>query len=169
MKKISLLIPAVIFILIFQGCATSDLVFENIDKEIINKAIGKKYSDLTGETDGIKFHTDFGDILTSANLNDGSIIFIHVIELDGWKSNWFGLFGRIKKIYKINVFKVMNNIVEDWAYGVYRPEKKGWLFLISDKSITIKLYNSSPIFDKIKINYENMVQTSGGKTILSWK
>ena len=130
--------------------------------------IGEKYSDLTGNTDGMKFRTDFGKLLTSTNLGDGSIFYIHVVELDGSKSNWFGLFGRLKRIYKINGFKVKNGIIDDWAYGVFRPKKKGWVFFSGLKTITIEFYNSSPIFDKIKMDYENMIITSDGNNISSW-
>ena len=138
-----------------------DYVLNNND--VFQNEVGKKYTDITGETGGLKLRVDYGQNLVSKELSDGSVLHIHVYDYESSRSGCLGLFGNVKHSYKIHGFKVKDNIVTDWAYGLYKPAKKFthiFGFVLG--------YDSDEMLNEIKNEYANIVKTSTNEPISSW-
>ena len=143
------------------GCAG---VQEAIDIKLLEGVKGKKYAELTGGTSGFVLGVDYGPILTSQEMSDGSVLYIHVFDYESSKSSIMGIFGDVEHSYKIHGFKVKNGIVDDWAYGLFTPGTEYthiFGFVLG--------YDANTVLEKIKNEYESLIKTSNGGQVSSWR
>ena len=146
------------------GCSAVQELAETVDKKLIAGAVGKKYSDVTGETSGLTFRVDYGPILTSQKLSDGSVLYIHVFDFESSRSSIMGIFGDVEHSYKINGFKVKDGVVKDWAYGFFAPGTEYthiFGFVLG--------YDANAVLEKIKNDYDGLIKTSTGRELSSWR
>lgn len=146
------------------GCAGIQELAESVDKKLLDGAVGKKYSDVTGETGGLAIRVDYGAILTSQELSDGSVLYIHVFDYESSRSSIMGIFGDVEHSYKINGFRVKDGIVKDWAYGFFAPGTEYthiFGFVLG--------YDANAMLEKIKNEYESLIKTSNGRQVSAWK
>ena len=146
------------------GCAAVQELAETVDKKIVAGTVEKKYSDVTGETSGLVFRGHYGPKLTSQELPDGSVLYIHVFDFESSRSSIMGIFGDVEHSYKIFGFKVKDGIVNDWAYGFFAPGTEyTHIFGI------VLGYDANAVLEKIKNEYGSLIKTSNGGNVSSWR
>ena len=134
-----------------------------VDKAIIKGSVGQKYSEMMSRT-GFKIRADYGKLLVTEKLPDNTLLHIHVQEYESGSHTWLGLFGEVEYSYKVNGFKVKDDVVQDWAYGLYTPEER------ASHIIGIEYgYNSKSIKERIKKEYPNLIKTSSDELVAVWK
>jgi hypothetical protein len=133
-----------------------------IDRQLIKGSIGQKYSDMT-EGKSFKLRNEYGDRLLSDSLADGSVFHIHVYDYESASSTWFGTFGTVEYSYKISGFKVKDDVVQDWAYGLLTPEKKANTILGFEWG-----RKRSAVLDGIRRDYPVLMQTSAAQNVAIW-
>ena len=156
------LLRAVVVILCVMALTTGCTNLSTVDKKIIKAAQGKKYTDMSGATQGKSIRVDHGQLVTSTELADDAVLYVHVSKAGA--SGWgMYLFGYLQYRYRITGFKVEDGIITDWAYAPYSHNKRYFTFL----NIPIG-YHENEIFEVIKSNYLNLLQTSSDENISSW-
>jgi len=156
MKLNKYLIISIVLIFGLIGCSA---VQEAVDKKVLEGTVGEKYTDVI-----YSVLASYGELLISSELADGSKLYIHVYDYESSRVSWLGLFGDVEHSYRIHGFKVKDEIVNDWAYGLYNPGTEYthiFGFVLS--------YDASVVLDKIKNDYEELIKTSADKEISSWK
>ena len=144
---------------IFTGCSG---VTKSIDRNLAKETIGKSYQDVIQEED-LTFNPKYGARLLEKDLNNGSKLYIHVYPYIGAKTN-AGLWAINYYKFKTWGFKVVDGIINDWAYGIYEPDgaESFEIFWIEFGFVEGKWFNN------IKDNYSSFLETSKGDKIDVW-
>jgi hypothetical protein len=159
-RSLSLFLPA-FALAAFIGCSGTQ---QKVDQHFIKGTVGQKYSELMSRK-GLKVRVDYGELAVSEPLADGSTFHLHVYEYESGSSDNFGLWGKVTYSYKLNGFKVKDDVVQDWAYGLYTPpEKATTLFSTFEFG-----YGHKAILARIKKEYPDLVKTSTDGPMVAWR
>lgn len=134
-----------------------------VDKMIIKGSVGRKYSEMMSRS-GFKIRNDYGKLLVSERLSDNTLLHIHVCPYESSSSTWFGLFGSVNYSYKVNGFKVKDDVVQDWAYALYAPEEHASHIFGIEYG-----YDKKAIIARIRNDYPNLMKTSTDELVAVWK
>lgn len=145
---------------LFLGCAGPQ---KAIDQHMAKGAVGQKYSDLTS-TSGLKVRVDFGKSVASEPLSDGATLYVHVKEYESASESTMGIWGSREYSYKVTGFKVKDDVVQDWAYGLFTPPNKASLLFGFEYG-----YDHDAAVSGIKKDYPNIMKTSTEEPIAVWK
>jgi hypothetical protein len=143
-----------------SGCAGPQ---KAVDQHFAKGAVGQKYSDLIS-TSGLKVRVDFGKAAASEPLGEGATLYVHVKEFESSSSTWLGIWGSREYSYKVTGFKVKDDVVQDWAYGLFSPQNKASLLFGFEYG-----YDHDAAVAGIKKDYPNIMKTSTEETIAAWK
>ena len=151
---------SVVLFFLGLGCAGPQ---KAIDKHFAKNAVGQKYSDLISRS-GFKVRVDYGKVLASEPLGDGSTLYVHVQEYESASSTTLGMFGSREYSYRLTGFKVKNDVVEDWAYGLFTPPKKASVLFGFEYG-----YDHDAAFESIKKTYPDIMKTSSETSTAVWR
>jgi hypothetical protein len=159
-RSLRLFLP-LLALLAWTGCSGTQ---QKIDQHFIKGTVGQKYSELMSRS-GLKVRVDYGKLAVTEPLPDGSTLHLHVFEYESGSTEYFGLWGKVSYSYKLNGFKVKDDIVKDWAYGLYTPEEKATsLFSAFEFG-----YKHKAILERIKQRYPDLIKTSSNEQIVAWR
>lgn len=161
LARVSRFLIPVFALTLWVGCAG---VQKSIDTALIKGTVGKKYSE-TLNPKGFKIRTDYGKELATETLSDGSTFHLHVHEYESGSSSWGGVWGRQSYSYKLNGFKVKDDVITDWAYGLYTPPEKAKVLFSSFEFG----FNHKAMFERIKKEYPDLVKTSTDGSYVAWR
>jgi hypothetical protein len=147
-------------LLMWIGCSGAQ---KAVDTHFIKKTVGQKYSDLMSR-EGFKLRVDYGELAVTEKLADNSTFYLHVEEYESGSTTWLGVWGKVKYSYKLNAFKVKDDIVQDWAYGLYTPEERAKHVFGFEFG-----YKHEAILERVKSEYPNLIKTSTDEKIVAWK
>jgi hypothetical protein len=142
------------------GCAGPQ---KAIDQHFAKQAVGQKYSDLTSRS-GLKVRVDYGKVLASETLGDGSTLYVHVTEYESASSSTLGIWGDREYSYRITGFKVKDDGVQDWAYGLFTPQNKASTLFGIEYG-----YDHDAAMAGIKKDYPNLIKTSSEQPLAAWR
>jgi hypothetical protein len=142
------------------GCAGPQ---KALDQHFAKEAVGQKYSDLIS-TSGLKVRVDFGKVVASEPLSEGATLYVHVKEFESESSTWLGIWGSREYSYKVTGFKVKDDVVQNWAYGLFTPQNKASLLFGFEYG-----YDHDAAVAGIKKDYPNILKTSTEESITTWK
>jgi hypothetical protein len=142
------------------GCAGPQ---KAIDQHFAKEAVGQKYSDLTS-TSGLKVRVDFGKVVASETLSDSSTLYVHVKEYESASSSTLGIWGDREYSYRITGFKVKDDVVQDWAYGLFTPNNKASTLFGIEYG-----YDHDAAMAGVKKDYPNLVKTSSEQSLAVWR
>ena len=161
MRKHAQVMLVSIFASLFAfGCAGTQ---KALDKHFAKEAVGQKYSELTS-TSGFKVRVDFGKAMVSEPLGDDATLYLHVKEYESESSTTMGIWGSRTYSYRITGFKVKDDLVQDWAYGLYTPQEKASLIFGFEYG-----YDHDAAMAGIKKDYPNLIKTSTDEPVAVWK
>jgi hypothetical protein len=142
------------------GCAGPQ---KAMDQHFAKQAVGQPYSDLTSRS-GLKVRVDYGKVLASETLGDDSTLYVHVREYESASSSWAGLWGSREYSYSITAFKVKDDVVQDWGYGLFTaPNQASTLFGFEYG------YDHDAAMAGIKRDYPTLVKTSSEQPLAAWR
>jgi hypothetical protein len=107
---------------------------------------------------------DFGKAVASEPLSQGSALYVHVNEYESESSTWLGIWGSREYSYRVTGFKVKDDVVQDWAYGLYKPQNKASLLFGFEYG-----YDHAAAVAGIQNGYPNILKTSTEQPIAVWK
>jgi hypothetical protein len=142
------------------GCASPQKAY---DTSITKAQVGKKYSELINPS-GFKVRPTFGPELASDGLAGGSKLYVHVQEYESASESTLGIWGKTEYSYRITGFKVKDDVIEDWAYGLYTPNEKAKVLFGIEYG-----YDHPAMLEKLKKDYPTLVKTSAGGEVTGWK
>ena len=143
-----------------MGCAGPQ---KALDQHFAKGAVGQKYSELIS-TSGLKVRVDFGKAEASEPLSEGATLYVHVKEYESESSTWLGIWGSREYSYKVTGFKVKDDVVQNWAYGLFTPQNKASLLFGFEYG-----YDHDAAVASIKKDYPSILKTSTEETIAAWK
>jgi hypothetical protein len=143
-----------------NGCAGPQ---KAADTQLIKGTVGKQYSDLMSRS-GLKVRVDYGSMLASETLADGSTFYLHVQEYESASSSTMGIWGEAEYSYRLFGFKVKDDLVQDWAYGLFTPKEKASVLFGFKYG-----YDHPAMLERIKKDYANLIKTSSEESIAIWK
>ena len=159
-RSLSLFLPA-LALAAFIGCSGAQ---KKVDQHFIKGTVGQKYSELMSRK-GLKMRIDYGELAATEQLPDGSAFHLHVHEYESGSSDNFGLWGKVTYSYRLNGFKVKDDVVQDWAYGLYTPpERATTLFSTFEFG-----YKHKAILARIKQEYPGLIKTSTDGQFVAWR
>jgi hypothetical protein len=153
----SLILSLLIFVV---GCSSAQKAY---DTSIAKAQMGKKYSELINPS-GFKVRPDFGPPLATHALGDGSTVQVHVQEYESGSETTLGIWGKTEYSYRMTGFKVKDDLIEDWAYGLFTPTEKAKVFLGFEYG-----YDHPAMIERLKNDYPTLIRTSSGGTLGAWK
>ncbi len=142
------------------GCAGPQ---KAMDQHFAKEAVGQKYSDLTSRS-GLKVRVDYGKVLATEKLDDASTLYVHAREYESASSSTLGLWGSREYSYSITAFKVKDDVVQDWAYGLFTPQKQASTIFGIEYG-----YDHDAAMAGIKKDYPGLIKTSSEQTLAAWK
>lgn len=159
-RSLSLFLPA-FALAAFIGCSGTQ---QKIDQHFIKGTVGQKYSEIMSRK-GFKLRVDYGELAVTEPLADGSSFYLHVQEYESGSTNNFGLWGKVTYSYKLNGFKVKDDVVQDWAYGLYTPPERATTLFSSFEFG----YKHKAILARIKQEYPGLIKTSTDGQFVAWR
>lgn len=75
-----------------------------------------------------------------------------------------GLWGKTEYSYRITAFRVKQDLIEDWAYGLFTPTERAKVFLGFEYG-----YDHPAMIDRLKRDYPMLIKTSAGADVTAWK
>lgn len=132
------------------GCAGPQ---KAIDKHFAKAAVGQKYSELTR----------FGKAAVSQPLPAGATLYVHIEEYESANSTTLGIWGSREYSYKVTGFKVKDDVVADWAYGLFTPPKEASVLFGFEYG-----YDHNAAIAGIKNDYPNIMKTSTEEPVAVW-
>jgi len=142
------------------GCAGPQ---KAIDKHFAQGAVGQKYSELTSRS-GLKVRVDYGKVVASQPLPAGATLYVHVQEYESANSTTLGIFGSREYSYKVTGFKVKDDVVTDWAYGLFTPPKEASVLFGFEYG-----YDHDAVMAGIKKDYPSLMKTSTEEPLAAWE
>lgn len=142
------------------GCAGPQ---KAMDMHFAKGAVGQKYSDLISRS-GVKLRVDFGNAVASEPLSGGAVLYVHVLEFESSSSTTLGIWGSREYSYKVTGFRVKDDVVQDWAYGLFTPQEKASLLFGFEYG-----YDHNAAFASVSQSYPAIMKTSSEGNIASWK
>jgi len=154
------LLPVLVFLSLCLGCAGPQ---KAVDKKIITGTVGQKYSELMSRS-GVKIRADFGPLLASESLKDGSTLHVHVQEYESGRSTTLGIWGDVEYSYRLFGFKVKDDLVQDWAYALFTPQEKASLLFGIEYG-----YDHDAMLARLKKDDGTLLKTSSDQPVATWK
>ena len=155
-----LILSSFFLAILLTGCSG---IQESIDEKLAAETIGKSYQDIRQKKGLLGVNSVYGEFLLEKDLKDGSKLYLHVHTYVASKSGFGGVaFNNYK--FRTWGFKVKDDIINDWAYGLYEPADAD-----STEILFFELgFDEEKWLKNIKDTYSSFMKTSKGDKIDVW-